>query len=522
MKKIDWKKYINKSKMADLIVLGALLCISVLFAYKIGLLICGCYFADDHEIVRLNAMIHDIGLLRTMQSWLSADMHLRFRPVYWIFRVAESFLLGNHVFLWHLVKAVEIACCAFCMYLFSRKMKLNVYISVLFSVMSFLGTQCAVIFRLGPQEPLALIWMFMALIFAIRCHEHDSRWNKLGFIIFMILMMGTKESFVLLAPILVFFLCYLDWREQEVFSVKKYAQTLLKYRDILLTVILCFFLCIGIIVFYSGTGSTGYAGFDGETSVTTYAHAVWSIWTGSMSLYLKIFIITLLLCICVWIYQAIKNKPPKAHWVFLRICELLIPLYFILTQSILHAKSGMDERYLLPCVTGILIYVVILSYPYFEMQRWSRILYYIGMSALFLCLAVNSRIISTTGNYVAVCVHNMQMLDRVSHLVENYDDKDTNIVISTQYGEWNMAFSAFMEELYGIHNVYALPQSDAGDGLAHDRYLAEGEEDVGIDITDADIYVVQNEYLPQKLAEKNIDLSRFSQEVFGYYIVYYR
>jgi hypothetical protein len=116
----------------------------------------------------------------------------------------------------------------------------------------------------------------------------------------------------------------------------------------------------------------------------------------------------------------------------------------------------------------------------------------------------------------------MQMLDRVNQLTERYDGADTNIIISTQYGEWNLAFSAFMQELYGAGNVYALSQTDATDTLARDRYLREGEADRSIEITDADIYVVQNEYLPIKLQEKGVYLSDYSYEIFGYYIVYYK
>lgn len=514
-----WWKQISK---ADIVVFFVLMGASVIFAYKTGLLICGCYFADDHEIVRLNAMINETGLFDTMKAWLSADMNLRFRPVYWIFRVLESFILGNHVILWHLVKALEIGFCAFLMYCFARKMNVSIYASVLFSVISFLGTQCAVVFRLGPQEPLALIWMFLALIFAVRCQENAGRWDKVLFLFLLTMMMGVKESFLLLAPVIVFFLCYLEWRKSESFSLKKHMGVLWKYKGILIYTILLFLLCIGIIVFYCGVDSTGYAGFDEHLSIGDYLGLMWNIWTGSLSVYLRIFFAMLLLCVVVWIYQLMKCKPQKAQWFFLRFCEILFPLYFILSQSILHAKSSMDERYLLPCVTGIFIYVMIFGYDYFSKVKWSAVLYYAGITALFLFLAIRSNIYQVTRNYATVCIHNMQMLDRVNQLTEAYAGTDTNIVISTRYGEWNMAFSAFMEELYGVHNVYSLSQTDSGDGLAYDRYVKEEEEKAGHDITDADIYIAQSEYLPQKLGENGVDVNAFSQEVFGYYIVYYR
>ena len=106
--------------------------------------------------------------------------------------------------------------------------------------------------------------------------------------------------------------------------------------------------------------------------------------------------------------------------------------------------------------------------------------------------------------------------------VETEDDRKRCIAELKEIERHIASYVRCQEELYGVHNVYSLSQTDSGDGLAYDRYVKEEEEKAGHDITDADIYIAQSEYLPQKLGENGVDVNAFSQEVFGYYIVYYR
>ena len=274
----------KKEYMIYLAILAVMVLASVLYAYKIGLLHCGYFFADDHEIARLHGGIERDGLFTTMKLWIEADTNLRFRPAYWVFRVLESYLCGTHVILWHLIKACEISLCAWLGFVFARKMNVSYFVSVLFGVIGFFGTQCAVVYRLGPQEPQALIWLFLGLICAVNYvkKEKKRRWI-IGFHIFMTLMMLTKESFLILAPICVFFLLYLELQKEYIGDEKLLSAIGKIMKRHLVTIIYEAVVCVAclcVIVFHSGVSSTGYAGLDASYSTGDYLTGMWAIWTG--------------------------------------------------------------------------------------------------------------------------------------------------------------------------------------------------------------------------------------------------
>lgn len=524
----------RKERIILLAALVLMVLVSVLYAYKIGLLFCGYYFADDHEIARLHGGIVRDGLWKTMKLWIEVDANLRFRPVYWVFRVLESYFCGTHVVLWHLIKACEIGFCAWLAVVFARKMKVGWIVSFLFGVIPFFGPQCAVVYRLGPQEPLALVWLFASLICAV-CYAESGKASPLFlFHLFMTLMMMTKEAFLILVPVIV---CFLLWQvlQNEYGTEEKPVRAIVKLlKNHIWSIVyeaVAFCLCMGIIVFHSGVSSIGYAGLDASYSVADYAAGMWKIWKGDLFPYLVVLLIT----ICVNIVFCVRKRKEKG-FVFLRCCELLFVLYFVFSQSLLHAKSGMSERYLFPCITGILIYVFC-----FGVSLWTRLWQQsdkeTGKRRITGCkwktiIAQTLLVIWSAGmiytsqfhalcvNYVLTCSNNTQMLIRLSELAKERGGESCKIIVSTPYGEWNLAVCAFMEELYGVKHTFALSQSDQDNRTANDRYVIGEETEQTIDVTEADLYVAQLEFLPMKMRECGLEYTQMQQEIFGNYIIF--
>lgn len=518
--KLSMKK-IKKEPMLYFAALVIFVMISVLYAYKTGLLFCGYYFADDHEIARLHGGIVRDGLFATMKLWIEVDANLRFRPAYWVFRVLESFICGDSVLLWHFIKACEIGLCAWLSFVFARKMKASYLVSVIFGVVGFFGTQFSVVYRLGPQEPQALIWMFAGLICAI-CYvektEKKRRWI-IGFHIFMTLMMMTKEAFLMLVPIFVFFLLYLEmkkiyagettWKKSVGIVMKKHVAT------ILYEAVLCI-LCGCVIIFHSGVSSIGYAGLDETYTATDYISGMWKVWTGELQPYLLL----MLLAMVANIVFCIKNRKEKGY-VFYRMCETFIVLYFVLSQSFLHAKSGMFDRYLFPCITGILIYVCCFSIPLWKgkIKQWVP---QIVFSVWAVWMVVASQFHTSCLNYVFTCSYNTQMLIRLSQLAEERGGEECKIIVSAPFGEWNLAVCAFMEELYGVDQTYGLNQTDPDANEAMDRYVIDHTEPGMLPIAEADIYVAQKEFLPIKMRENGVEYTEMQSEVFGNYMIFFQ
>lgn len=540
---------VKKKYLINLTVLALMILVSVWYAYKIGLLFCGYFFADDHEIARLHGGIVRDGLWTTMQMWLEADTNLRFRPVYWIFRVMESYICGTHVVLWHLIKACEIGFCAWAAFVFARKMKASYLVSVIFGVVGFFGTQCAIVYRLGPQEPLALIWLFLGLICAVKYIEGSHKDNTgqentiadrkrrwlVGFHIFMTLMMLTKESFLILVPICVFFFLYLELQNIYVGDEKlrtAIGRTLKKHVGTIIYEAVVFIICMCVIVFHSGVSSTGYAGLDASYTIRDYLVGMWNIWKGELKSYLLLMFVV----IAINAVLSVKYRKQKG-FAFYRLCELLIVLYFVLSQSLLHAKTGMSERYLFPCITGILIYVCCFgiplwvkllkersSSPELELAKakrgWKMFVPQAALAVWAIWMIVGSQFHALCLNYVFTCSNNTRMLIRLSELAYENGGEDCKIIVSTQFGEWNLALCAFMEELYGVDQTFALSQSDPYNDIALDRYVIGNEPAQTLTIPEADIYVAQKEFLPIKMQDYGMDYSQMQQEVFGNYIIY--
>lgn len=517
----------QNQKWITFLTLVLMVLVSVGYAYKIGLLFCGYFFADDHEIARLHGGIVRDGLFRTMALWIEADTNLRFRPIYWVFRVFESYVCGTHVILWHFIKACEIGFCAWVSFVFARKMKASYVVAVIFGVVGFFGTQCAVVYRLGPQEPMALIWLFLGLICACMyvgdrvkpVEEKGKRRWIIGFHFFMTMMMLTKESFLLLVPICVFFLLFYDMQhidagEERIVSLT--GKVLKKHLwSILYEAVVCV-ICMGVIVLHSGVSSTGYAGFDPSYGARDYIAGIWNVWRGELKLYLFLLLVTVL----VNVILCVIHRQEK-WFLFFRGSELLFVLWFLFSQSLLHAKTGMSERYLFPCITGILIYVCCFSLPLWG-RLWNRKkiipqLMFAGWALWIVCI---SQFHALCLNYVFTCSYNTQMLIRLSELAQEKGGEECKVIVSTQFGEWNLALCAFMEELYGVKHTYALSQSDPDNEIAVDRYDLEHEVQETLTIPEADIYVAQREFLPFKMRDCGVDYTQMHQEVFGNYIVY--
>lgn len=510
----------KKEYMIYLAILAVMVLASVLYAYKIGLLHCGYFFADDHEIARLHGGIERDGLFTTMKLWIEADTNLRFRPAYWVFRVLESYLCGTHVILWHLIKACEIGLCAWLGFVFARKMNVSYFVSVLFGVIGFFGTQCAVVYRLGPQEPQALIWLFLGLICAVNYVEKEKkrRWI-IGFHIFMTLMMLTKESFLILAPICVFFLLYLELQKEYIGDEKLLSAIGKIMKRHLVTIIYEAVVCVAclcVIVFHSGVSSTGYAGLDASYSTGDYLTGMWAIWTGEILPY----IFLMLIAVVANTVLCIVNRKEKGY-IFSRLCELIVVLYFVLSQSLLHAKTGMSERYLFPCITGILIYVCCFSMPLWK-GKIKKCLPQLALAAWAVYIVATSQFHALCLNYVFTCSHNTQMLIRLSELAEERGGEECKIIVSAPFGEWNLAVCAFMEELYGVDETYGLNQTDPAVNEAQDRYVV-GDTEVGtLSIPEADIYVAQKEFLPIKMRENGVEYTEMQSEVFGNYMIFFQ
>lgn len=508
-------------KYEKIIVFLLIVSFFVFYSYRTGLLGSGYHLVDDHDILRISQDIKKTGFINTLYTWFLSDLHIRFRPVYWIARVTETYFLGTDWFFWHLFKAFGIGVCTYLLYFFARKMQLNVYCSLLFSGIYLFGPQCEMAWRLGPQEGLGMFFMVFSLIAAVYYHEKHSMPRLVFLMGSTAVMMGTKESFLILGPAIVLFLLYLEWGSLQEFSLKGCLRCCIRNRVyILCTGILCT-VCILVIIFYVGTNSIEYAGIDQGFSLNDYKNAVWGIWSGNLRPYLHVLKYAVVLAVLLCAYYL--EHEDAGRKIFLRCCELALVGYFLAAESVLYAKSGMFARYLLPVVAGIFLYTVIFTAGFFIRGRGTKFLYHIGLTVLFFSLLAKSGIGSAAAAHASDGTDTTAMLRQVSDIAKEIDGRSTDIIVSLYWGECNFSAANYLQDIYDLPKVYSIQNgSVSSDTLAYDVYQGAGEEQRdGIAVEDAQIYVEINGSLQELFQNTGIDTERMKTETIGSYTIYY-
>lgn len=494
---------------------------SLLFAYSTNILSCGYHLVDDHEIFRIYSDIQEKGFFNTMYLWLRDDLTIRFRPTYWIVRVSEAALLGNNMFLWHLVQTIEIGVCTFSLYVLSRKMKCSYVLSVIFAFIVLCGEQCAIIWRLGPQEGWGLLLLAVSYICVINYHDNTNKNNFLILIVCSILLAGIKESFLVLIPSEIILLVYLEWSKDNVFSKRSLYFFGKKYFGFIISNILLLGCSLFIIILFVGTNKIGYAGMDRSYSIVDYYNAITQIISNQISLYVNILLKIMLLflipfiAICFFQYKIqLKKQMVKLF------TAIIFLLYFLGTQFILYSKSGMFERYFIPAVFGVFFFIIVLLYNWYRgldipKQYETIYLFILGISLLIVFKASDIR--GSASRYVIEGIQTTQLLETVYNASER---KESNILVCFGY-EADFSASVYLQNKYGLSNVYNVYYSDNSDGKYHKGYPSS-ESQNSITLNEVDIFLGKSELLNSLFFEQEINTDEIQKTEIGIYSIYKR
>lgn len=132
----------------------AILLIAPMFRARLGV-------TDDHEIVTLGRQIASVGPLGTLYTHVAEPG--RFRPLYWLGRIAETMAWGPNVAGWYLDRLALLLATLGAGYLFARRW-FRPAIAVLIALLIVVGPQSEAFWRLGPQEAYAVPLTLAGLI----------------------------------------------------------------------------------------------------------------------------------------------------------------------------------------------------------------------------------------------------------------------------------------------------------------------------------------------------------------------
>lgn len=485
-----------------------------IFMSSTGVLNSGYHFIDDHEIYEIRKDFPQFGFWGTMIKWLKGDLNQRFRFTYFLIRVSQCYLLGDNFKLWHIVQSMVSVLSIFSSYFVARKMQTPPWLSYIFSMLVFLGGgQGAVLWRLGPQENFGVLLLMLTLISLIYYSENEKM--LIPSIVLTILLGGIKEAFLLLLPLLPFWLLTIKLKKEKVKSLKRCWEIIKNQYKYWVFTYIIFIIDMCIIIFWVGTNKIGYAGIDHQFGVKEYFKAILRICCGSFRLYTVMNILGIILLLFYLIFLIKKNinmlKPFLAY--------ILIPIltygYILTSQFILHAKSGMGERYLIPATIGFAFFWIIdITYIIKKINLPVRYYYFfIAVLSIILILGLkdekNAREYAQDGKYTT------EMLGEVARNQEANPD----IIVSLGY-ERDLSASVYLQEKYGIKSLFNVNYSHSDDNKVHDGWITDLAEKESIDFNKAGMYLGYHGEIENLMENNGVNLENFLQYKYGNYVLY--
>lgn len=476
------------------------------------------HLIDDHEVYTIGKDFSEFGYWKTVYRWVSNDLHTRFRFTYFLIRVTQCYFFGDNFFLWHSFQTVTAATGLFLSYAFARKMKCTVLGAYIFAVIIFVGgDQAAVWWRLGPQENLGTILLMLTLISLQNYLRKNKTSNLILSIVLTIFLGGIKEAFLLLLPLLPVWSAYweINLNGQDV-SWQSIRDIVKKRWIYFLAAYLIFLIDMAIILLYVGTNQIGYAGIDASYGIIDYIKGIWYIVIGRLRLYIitsMLGIMFLLVPFCVlWV---------KGHreLLFRFVRYMVIPVltfgYFVGAQVILHVKSGMFERYLLPTTIAFAYFWLIDLNGFIRFdQRFMKGYYvFVIFMALTLIMGVNNE------EQARIYAEDGKNTTSMLCMAATYADENPNIIVGMGY-EKDISASVYLQEKYHVKSVYNLYYSIVENGMARDGYRRDMNEKEAIAIDEAQMFIGYPDMLIPIMEENGIFKQNLESYAFGNYALY--
>jgi hypothetical protein len=329
----------------------------LLFLLITGTLTSGYHFVDDHEIIRMKNDLKSASLNNVTKAWVKEDLFVntRFRPLYYIHRVIEARVMGSDFTLWSVYNGFLYCLALVFLYLGTRRLKFTVGESVVILIITFIGPQCSILWRLGPGESLGMVFLGLAFYFMTASLTGKNFLVKnLLFILFLILSSLTKESLLIIVPSMVIF---------KIWNEKLYFGTTLKESIIKNLLLILPLLVVAAEVYYiKKYVGIGYSGLDGKLSESILG--IFSTALHFIKTYLNLVIVALILLFSALFF---KKKLPGIN-----LPAIVFFILIIVPNMILYAKSGLVERYLLPSSLGLGFLVATLIRNIKEDQGWLK------------------------------------------------------------------------------------------------------------------------------------------------------
>jgi len=325
------------------------------FVFISGTLTSGYHFTDDHEVISFNKNIQNNGLLDASKSIIKEDLKERFRPFYYLHRIIIIKLFGTNILIPSICNVFLAIFTSFFLFLFVFRQGYKFFHSLLFPLLTLVGEQSAVFWRLGPAETIGFFLFSASLFFLANSIFKRKSYQIIISVILLLFATLSKESFVIVIPAYIFILFWLNYQHDTnatIFNVIRKNIIIISCVVIVLLIEICF------IIFAIGTHKNGYAGIDNSFKVLKFMEHTYVFLRYNIYVYLMAFGLFLLMqnnnFRQLKYDENLKKKIKPLAYAFSVLILVIMP------QFILYDKSGIYERYLLPLNFGLSLFVIFL------------------------------------------------------------------------------------------------------------------------------------------------------------------
>ena len=169
----------------------------------------GFHLIDDHQIVAIHSDIQKYGLTEGFKKWVLPEVFQRLKPIRMTHKVLGTYFFGINYTAWSIQTVLAGVITSFMLYLFGLKINFSRKEALLFVFLALAGVQSLVWFHLGYDEMLGMLFLSFSLFYMAKSVYERKKLYDVLFIIFAFLSSFSKESFVLILPVLIFWKNYL-------------------------------------------------------------------------------------------------------------------------------------------------------------------------------------------------------------------------------------------------------------------------------------------------------------------------
>lgn len=440
----------------------------------------GWHFVDDHEFLEWINPVREgrSSTIGQLQHVFWSGFTGRFRPLYAPFRFLTILLFGNNIQYYSLLKAVETILAFFLLFCLGRKMKATFCSSVAFSLISLVGYQSAIWWKLGPQEVQGTIFFALGMIFLEKWIQGKKKGNGILSFLFFWIMSNWKESFILLLPFVAIYLIYRTediGENNESYFIR--GMTRIKQHWLYLAAIgLTFSIIIVIIVLKIGTNASSGGGISPSIGIRTIADSYYYAFGHDLKYYAILTPVMTAILLTYW-------ESLKKMWK-----EIFLLCVFLAPQLLLYGKEAMAERYIIPSSIGYGMFFVLAASKAGFLSGKRRKIYQLAVLLLILLGFRTTLIEADYYRYRGESVTNA--LEYIRNETEENSDVSVMSCLGYSNPEADNTVAAWMEYYGQEEQMYYWSESD--DSVRDYRAQADQKDDCEYDLYDMDIVIAYN------------------------------